>query len=86
MRKTMPIARRVLGESHHLTLRIRWHYAAALYEDTGATLDNLREAVATLEDTAGTWRRVLGSAHPSMRGIEESLQKAQAALAAREAA
>ena len=35
LRKTMPVARRVLGESHDLTLRMRWSYAA-LYEDNGA--------------------------------------------------
>ena len=29
---------------------LRWSYAAALCDDTGATLDDLREAVTTLED------------------------------------
>ena len=67
MRKTVPVARRVLGERHDLTLRMRWHYAMALYKDAGATLDDLREAVATLEDTERTARRVLGGAHPSWR-------------------
>ena len=42
LRKTMPVARRVLGESHELTLKMRWIYAAALYRDDGATLDDLR--------------------------------------------
>ena len=84
LRKTMPVARRVLGESHDLTLRMRWSYAAALYEDNGATLDDLREAVTTLEDTARTARRVLGSAHPVTKEIEKSLQNARAALSARE--
>ena len=32
--------------------------------DPGATLDDLREAVATLEETAPTARRVFGGAHP----------------------
>ena len=53
LRKTMPVARRVLGESHELTLRMRWIYAKALYLDPGATLDDLREAVTTLEETDG---------------------------------
>ena len=35
LRKTMPVARRVLGESHELTLRIRTKYAVALYADDG---------------------------------------------------
>ena len=58
--------------------------AAAFYEDTGATLDDLREAVTTLEDVDRIARRVLGSAHPTTKGIEEDLQNARAALAARD--
>ena len=51
----------------------------------GATLDDLREAVTTLEETERTMRRVLGGAHPLTTGIEGSLQNARAALRAREA-
>ena len=29
LRKAMPVARRVLGENHHLTLRLRLNYCAA---------------------------------------------------------
>ena len=54
------------------------------YLDTGATLDYLREAVTTLEDTERTARRVLGAAHPTTAAIEDELQDARAALAARE--
>ena len=52
--------------------------------NTGATLDDLREAVATLEDAARFTRRVLGGAHPLTAGIERALQEARAALRARE--
>ena len=45
MRKNMPAARRVLGESNELTLRFRANYAEALYADTDATRDDLREDV-----------------------------------------
>ena len=55
----------------------------ALYLDDAATLDDLREAVTTLEDTGRTARRVLGGAHPTTEGIEESLRYARAALRAR---
>jgi len=55
-----------------------------LYQDTGATLDDLREAVTTLEDTERTARRVLGGAHPDVIWIEKSLRDARAALRARE--
>ena len=84
MLKTLPTARRVLGKTHELTLATRWFYAAALYEDPSATLDDLRKAVTMLEETAPTARRVLGSAHPTTEGIEETLQCARAVLHARE--
>ena len=56
----------------------------ALCDDEGATLDDLREAVATLDDLAPTARRVLGGAHPLAAGLVQSLQDARVALAARE--
>ena len=57
---------------------MRWGYARALYADTGAALDDLREAVTTLEDVERIARRVLGGAHPSTAAIEEYLQEARA--------
>ena len=83
-RKTIPVARRVLGEGDTITLRTRWNYARALYEDPAATLDDLHEAVTTLEEVERTARRVLGGAHPLTPAFEDSLQKARAALRARE--
>ena len=80
LRKTLPMARRVLGESHDLTLRMRWNYAEALHRDPDATLDDLREAVATIEDMLGIARRVLGGAHPLVEAFETSLRDARAAL------
>ena len=84
LRKTMPVARRVLNEGNDLMLVLSWAYAAALYGDTGATLDDLCKAVTTLEETAQTARRVLGGAHPDTIKIEKSLRDARAALHARE--
>ena len=84
MRKTTRVARRVLGESHEVTLKLRWTYAIALYEDPDATLDDLREAVTTGEDTARIARRVLGGAHPMTKAIGYLLRDARAALRARE--
>ena len=81
----MPVARRVLGESHELTLRLSCNFVEALYEDPDATLDDLREAVTTLEDAGRIARRVLGGAHPVVSTMEESLRDARAALRAREA-
>ena len=59
---------------------MRWNYAEALYKDTGATLDDLREAVTALEEIERTARRVLGGAHPTTEGIDCELRDAQAAL------
>ncbi len=66
------------------TARVRSNYARALYKDSGAKLDNLREAVHMLEDSERTARRVFGGAHPMVVWIEEVLQNARAALRARE--
>ena len=85
LRETMPVTLRVLGESSDLTLKMRWRYAEALYLDTDATLDDLREAVATLEDAELIARRVFGGSHPNTGGFEDALRQARAVLAAREA-
>jgi hypothetical protein len=84
MRKLMPVARRVLGEGHRLTLKMRTLYAAALYASPGATLDDLREAVETSEEIARTARRVFGGTHPKSKEIEGVLKHARAKLRARE--
>ena len=82
LRRMLPVARRVLGESNGLTLKLQSIYAASLYRDPGATLDEIRESVTTLEDAGRTARRVLGGAHPLTSVIESiSLQNARAALA-----
>ena len=76
------MARRVLGENDETTLRMRWYYAMALYDDDGATLDELREAVTRLEDTARIARRVFGGKHPLTLQIEYTLKQARSKLAA----
>ena len=62
---------------------MRWIYAEALYKDGSATLDDLREAVTTLEDTERTARRVLGGAHPTATCIGLHLRNARALLSLR---
>ena len=79
--KTIPVARRVLGDSHDFTLRMRLVYAQSIYKDDSATLDDLREAVTTLEEMERTARRVLGGAHPLTTANEGALRRARAALA-----
>ena len=60
------------------------NYAEALYADDDATLDDLREAVTTLEDAGRIARRVLGGAHPVTGWIGGSLRYARAKLRIRE--
>jgi hypothetical protein len=76
LRRTMPVARRLLGDSNEVTLRLRWQYAFVA--------DDLREAMNTLEELAPTARRVLGGAHPLTKEIEGHLRKSQAKLRASE--
>ena len=76
-------ARRAEGAGRR-TLNLRRIYARALYEDAGATLDDLREAVTTHEEMERTARRVFGSAHPLARKIEADLRVARAVLRANE--
>ena len=84
MRRQIPVAQRVLGENHEFTLTMRSIYAQTLYRDEGATLDDVREAVTTLEETERAARRLLGGAHPHTSAMEQALRNARAALRARE--
>ena len=84
LRKTIPVARRLLGENNDLTLRMRLLYGGALHKDPSASLDDLHEAVTTLEETERTARRVLGGAHPTTSNVEKTLREARDALVARE--
>ena len=57
---------------------MQWAYARALYEDPAATLDDLNEAVTTLEEIERIARRVFGGAHPLVVHIEGELHNARA--------
>ena len=63
---------------------MRWIYASALYMDASATLDDLREAATTLEDSKRIAQRVFGGVHPITVKIESLLRDARAKLRARE--
>ena len=78
----IPVARRVLVESNILTLKMQLSYARALCKD--GALDDLREAVTTLEDAGRTARRVLGGTHPLTEDFECGLQVVRPILRARE--
>ena len=59
-------------------------YCNATYNDEGATLDDLREAVTTLAEITRTARRVMGGTHPLTVGIEGALREAWELLRAHE--
>ena len=84
LRKTIPVARRVLGEGHHITLTSRGVYAQALCYAAGATLDGLREAVNELEDVVRIARRVFGNTHPVVAGFVHQLRAWRSELARRQ--
>ena len=84
MRKMMPVARRVLGDSHLCTIQMRTQYARAIYYDACTSLDDLREAVTTLDETVRISRRVLGGAHSTTEWVEGTLRTARAVIRARE--
>ena len=54
----------------------------ALYkvDGSGATLDDLREAVTTLEDSERTARREFGGAHPFVEQVEHFLRESRGLL------
>ena len=84
LRKILPVEQRLLGKENRTTFKTRCLYARVLYCDPGATLDDVREAVTTLEEIDRAARRVLGGAHPTTTLIEDALRDARSVLRARE--
>ena len=66
--------------------RCAWPAPRAPLWDPSATLDDLREAVETLESVARVWTRVFGEAHPETSMVQNTLAAAHTVLAARAAA
>jgi hypothetical protein len=64
---------------------MRCLYATSLFADDGATLDDLREAVETLESVARLWKRVYGPSHPETQQVQTALKQARRVLALKEA-
>ena len=76
LRESISVARRVGRDDSEVSIRMRALYAQALYKDPRASLDGLREAVKTLEDTDRIARRVFGGAHPLVLQVERALRDA----------
>ena len=82
LREVIPVAQRLVGDTDGVTLTLRANYAEALYANDDATLDDLREAVTTLEDIERIARRVFGGAHPLVVQFEAALRLAREILRA----
>ena len=74
-----------VGDSDSRRRRARAGHVAtgvlALSRDNGATLDDLREAVTTLESVANSWKQVFGQAHPETPMVQGALEMARKTLA-----
>ena len=84
-----PVPPPLIPSTVDITLIAKQYYAETLYNNVNAgasrrPLDDLREAVTTLEDAARISRRVLGSTHPTTESLDDELRMARAALRARE--
>ena len=82
LRPYQSVARRILGDSNEITLTMRQTYARSLFTDLNATLSDVREAVATLEDAERIARRVFGGAHPTVVQMERNLRLMREAIRA----
>ena len=85
LRKTITVAGRVLGESDAYTLRLRWLYANCLRDYKKATLDDVAEAVETLESIAPLWKRTMGMQHPETANVLTAVKAAREKLRLRRA-
>ena len=72
LREVLPVARRVLGNEHNLTLSLCEDLSqATLHGESSA--EEKREALRMLEGTFGVMRRVLGPQHPETQRVQKNL-------------
>ena len=81
LRDRIPEAIRVLGKDHDLTFKLQRIYAQCLYENDGASLEDITAAVATLEDLDRRQTRIFGAAHPQTNTTRFFLAEAREKLA-----
>ena len=78
--ETLPIARRVCGDAHDLTLGHRYILPRSIVLNPDATQDNLRVAKEELEDLLPTTRRIFGNSHPRVELVRNLLDMANRRL------
>ena len=74
LRRKLPVARRVLGNEHEVTLSIRLDLCRATL-DGESLAEEKREALRMLEEVAGVMRRVMGPAHPDTVYAQRALER-----------
>ena len=72
--KVIPVARRVLGNEHELTLSLCEDLSRATLLDVESSAEEKRKALQTLEDTLGVMRRVLGPQHPDTQRVQDEVE------------
>ena len=74
LRKVVPVAQRVLGNEHELSLSLREDLPRATLLDGEASVQEKRKALRTLEGTFGALRRVFGPQHPETKRVQQNLE------------
>ena len=81
LRDRIPEAIRALGKDHDITFKLRRMYAQSLYENDGASREDVTAAIETLEDLDRRGTRVYGPAHPQTVTTRNRLAEAREKLA-----
>ena len=81
IRKTLPVARRVIGEDHDTSMGLRCllHHSTVL--DPKSTRGDVQEAKKELDKILCQARRVLGATHPRLLAIQKTVDGARERLA-----
>ena len=77
----IPEAIQALGKDADLALKLRRMYAQCLYENDGASREDVTAAIATLEDIDRRQTRIFGAAHPQTVCTRYHSERAVLALA-----
>ena len=69
--ETLPIARRVYGDAHDITLGLRYKIPHSIVLNPDATRKDLHGAKEELEDLLRTTRRIFGNSHPRVQLVRD---------------
>ena len=75
-------ATRALGKDHDLTFRMQRMYAQCLYQNDGASREDVTAAIATLKELERKLTRIYGASHPQTGATRDRLAEAREKLAA----